>query len=94
MQGSSEVIAERSKPVSGELVVSASTTVDITPGADHSELLQSAAISMSLKAAASPTPVDCEMEEADNPNAGLEQALQSFVRYAMRFDLLKTRLNY
>ena len=90
MQGSNEVIMERSKPVSSELVVSASaTTVDITPGA-HSELLQSTAISMSLKTtAASPSPVDCELEEADNPNAGLEQALQSFVRYAIKqFDLL------
>lgn len=85
MQSSNEVIMERSKPVSGELVVSASaTTVDITPGT-HSELLQSTAISMSLKtAAASPSPVDCELEEADNPNAGLEQALQSFVRYAIK----------
>lgn len=81
MQSSNEVIMERSKPVSSELVVSASaTTVDITPGA-HSELLQSTAISMT---AASPSPVDCELEEADNPNAGLEQALQSFVRYAIK----------
>lgn len=82
MQSSSEVIMERPKPVSSELVVSASATVDITPGI-HSELLQSTAISMSLKTPASPSPVDCDLEEADNPNAGLEQALQSFVRYAI-----------
>lgn len=80
MQSSSEVIMERSKPVGGELVVSTSATVDLTPGG-HGELLQSAAISLSLKSSSSPTPVDCELEEADNPNAGLEQALQSFVRY-------------
>ena len=87
MQGSNEVIMERSKPVGSELVVSASSTsVDMTPG--HSELLQSTAISMSLKTAASPSTVDGELEEADNPNAGLEQALQSFVRYAIKFDLL------
>lgn len=79
MQTSSEVIMDRSKPVGGELVVSSSTSVDLTPGG-HSELLQSAAISLSLKSSPSPSPVDCDLEEVDNPNAGLEQALQSFVR--------------
>jgi len=79
MQTSSEVIMDRSKPVGGELVVSTSTSVDLTPGG-HSEHLQSAAISLSLKSSPSPSPVDCDLEEVDNPNAGLEQALQSFVR--------------
>ena len=80
MQGSSDVIMDRSKPVVGELVVSTSASVDLTPGG-HGELLPSAAMSLSLKSSPTPSPVDCELEEADNPNAGLEQALQSFVRY-------------
>ena len=79
MQTSSEVIIDRSKPVGSELVVSTSTAVDLTPGG-HSELLQSEAIPLSLKSSPSPSPVDCDLEEADNPNAGLEQALQAFVR--------------
>lgn len=79
MQTSSEVIMDRSKPAGGELIVSTSTSVDLTPGG-HSELLQSAAIPLSLKSSPSTSPVDCDLEEADNPNTGLEQALQSFVR--------------
>jgi len=87
MQSSSEVIMERSKPVNKELVVTAPSSIDITPG--HSDLLESTAIPMSVKTAPSPTTVqDCELEEADNPNTGLEQALQSFVRYMVKFDLL------
>ena len=83
---------ERSKPLGTELVVSTSSTVDMTCG--HPELLQSPAIPVSLKTAASPSPMDCEVEEADSANVGLEQALQSFVRYAITIDLLShLRLN-
>lgn len=70
---------ERSKSASAEQLSSTSGSVDLTPSG-HSELLQSTAIPMSLKSSPAPSPVDCELEEADNPNAGLEQALQSFVR--------------
>ena len=84
MQASSEVIMDRSKPAGGELVVSTSASVDLTPGG-HDELLQSSTISMSFKSSPSPSPIDCELDEADNPNPGLEQALQSFVRYVRWF---------
>ena len=83
MQSSTELIMDRSKSVGSELAVSAA--VDLPTGSAN-ELLHSPAITMSLKAAPSPSPVDSSMmgsecDEVDNPNAGLEQALQSFVRY-------------
>ncbi|XP_029212158.1 uncharacterized protein LOC114975997 isoform X1 [Acropora millepora] len=78
MQSSNEAIVERSKTASSDLISSAPGSIDITSGT-HSELLHSSAISISMKTAVSPSPVDCELEEADNSNAGLEQALKSFV---------------
>ncbi|XP_027052632.1 uncharacterized protein LOC113679856 [Pocillopora damicornis] len=78
MQSSSEMMVERSKPASAEQVTSTSGTVDLTPSS-HSELIQSSTMPMPLKSSPAPSPVDCELEEADNPNAGIEQALQSFV---------------
>ncbi|XP_068743709.1 DNA-binding protein RFX7-like [Montipora capricornis] len=74
MHSPSEAIIERSK----HLIATTPGSVDITSGT-HSELLQSSAISISLKTAASPSSVDCEAEETDGPNAGLEQALKSSV---------------
>lgn len=87
MQSSNEAVVERSKTASSDLIASAPGSIDITSGT-HSELLHSSAISISMKTAVSPSPVDCELEEADNSNAGLEQALKSFVRCAIIVDLL------